>query len=320
MKDFQSEFRTSSMFKLAEHFDGLATGRTQTPSRRVCSNFRSSETDPLWRQSHDLIVERSGPLFQHFLASLPCVLEEMCRVNAALERLRRSEVILGGRSGHNFFALDAFDGTQARALSEISGHAFASHTCSPNPGNAPYFHELNTSSAATFDQAPFFTAVDTLLNTPDHNGFDVIYETAAFQFYGPDRKRQIEIAQKVLKQDGILLLLGKTLRSEPERFDKDEARKDELHKAKYFTQEEILWKQQQMLQSMHHGLVPINSLIHEAFIALRNVYVMWNGGNFFELAACRDAGRLRKFVELLGPIRLSEGFVLDRRVGEWISA
>lgn len=313
------EFADAAMFRLSEQFDGLATGRNQVPFHRVTSTFRAAHPDPLWRTCHDLMVSKSGPLFQHFLASVPCILEEMCRVNAALERMRVEEWARSHRDGHSFFALDAFDGSQARALTELSGGAFASHTCSPNPGNEAHFRRFNQSSAATFAQAPFFDAVDECLTLGSGSAFDVIYETAAFQFYGKNRARQIQIAAQVLKEDGLFICLEKALRGDPQLFELDEDRKDRIHKAKYFTASEIEWKKQQMLLSMHDGLVELEDLLEQVQRQFGHACILWNGGNFFEVAACRDSERLERFNAHLGDICLDDGFVLSPQVGRWVS-
>ncbi|MEP4199012.1 MAG: hypothetical protein ABJL99_25585 [Aliishimia sp.] len=315
-----TEFENAAMFRLADQFDGLATGRNQVPSRRVSSSFRQEHTDPLWCQTHDVIVEKSGALFQHFLASLPCILEEMCRVNAALARLQVVEGIEQNRQGHSFFALDAFDGSQARALTYITKGAFASHTCSPNSGNQAFFELYNECQQATFAQAPFFEAVKDHTKAGPKDAFDVIYETAAFQFYGKDRRKQIDIADQALKDDGIMILLEKSLRGDPQLFELEEDRKDDFHKTKYFSAQEIAWKKHQMLESMHDGLVELDDLLSVASERYENACVLWNGGNFFEIAACRDKSRLEKFTSLLGGICLDQGFDLDPQVGRWVTA
>jgi hypothetical protein len=88
-----------------------------------------------------------------------------------------------------------------------------------------------------------FDAVQSYFNAPENLGFDVIYETAAFQFYGNDRRCQIDITQQALKEDGIL-------------------------KARCFSAQNIAWKKQQMLPSMHNGLLPLDRVLDEAVLRL----------------------------------------------------
>lgn len=68
---------------------------------------------------HDRLIAGAGPLFSHFLASVPYILEELARVGVALTRLAQVNSKDIGQT-FSLFEVDAFDGTNGRAL---TGHS-----------------------------------------------------------------------------------------------------------------------------------------------------------------------------------------------------
>ncbi|WP_322044726.1 class I SAM-dependent methyltransferase [Paraburkholderia sp. J67] len=312
--DNREYLRESSMAALASEFHALATGQTQVPRQKVTSRIRDRLVVSGLANYHDHMIESCGPLFSHFLASVPNILEEMCRVGIALSQLSKKRALSTGRSC-TFFEVDAFDGTNGRTLAAISGGHIMTVTCSPNPANETAFHRYADPKASQFVSGSFLSVDRNVLSdlgaTVFHNGFDYIYETAAFQFYGVERDRQIDHVMPLLRPDGLFFFLEKCLNDDIQEYQRREDVKDCFHKTDYFSKEEIAWKKTQMLTRMKQGEVTLTDLIRHIRVRFRYVYVLWNGTNFYELVASNSAETMREFLDLLGPLVVEDRFCME---------
>lgn len=302
----------SSMSALVGEFDDLATGRAQRPRRRVHSTIRNRIDDHAVLEHLDHMVKNSGPLFQHFLASVPGILEEMSRVGAALNRLARSRAPREKRV-LTFYEGDAFDGTNARALVEAAQGSVVSLTSSPNKANEPWFYRFaDPRLSQYFPESLFLLSSEELKS--DHyfesfsEGFDFFYETAAFQFYGTDRKSQVGHVTDLLRSDGIAFFLEKFDHKDSTEYEVREDVKDRLHKSLYFSSEEIEWKREAMLARMSEGQVTLAEMSDALHTHFSHVHLLWNGGNFCEVVASNSKERLSEFLEVLGPPLIPDEF------------
>lgn len=307
----------AAMFKLAGHFDDLASGRTQVPRRPVRSRIAETAPGAAHLLHHDLMVANAGPLFSHFLASVPEVLEELCRVGQALvaDAARRAEQGLGPLC---YYEADAFDGTQARTIAAAAAPGqVLTLTNSPNPANAPHFERAadrrhsHFHAGSLWDISPAWLQGRRQEMPAFTEGFDVIQEMVAFQFYDARRDEQIAHVAQVLKPGGLALFLEKVRAEDDAAYQVREEVKDELHKAYYFTAEEIAWKRQQMLELMERGQVTREALEAALLRRFNHVYRIWNSGNFFHYAASNSLNLMTEFVRLLGPTWQSRVFAFD---------
>lgn len=293
----------SAMVRMASYFNDLATGQTQVPRQSVKTRIRAQISDTDILKYHDLMVERMGRLFTHFLASVPCILEEMSRIGVALDRLVQDQLPTDSRT-FSFYEVDAFDGSNGRTLATYSQGRIKTLTSSPNKANQPHFDHFADPEKSLFYPESFLKIdKSTLANLsiPQFSdGFDFIYETAAFQFYGQDREQQIGHVAKLLRGDGLFFLLEKLNHPDIEIYDQREQVKDSQHKLHYFTAEEILWKRNQMLTQMHNGQVELSELLRGIRCHFAHVYLLWNSTNFYEIVASNDADRIQRFVDIAG--------------------
>ncbi|NYI03605.1 class I adenylate-forming enzyme family protein [Allostreptomyces psammosilenae] len=313
----------SPMLALADRFDAIATGRDQVPRRPVRSTIRDRVDDPLLLAYQDRMVERAGPLFHHFLASVPGVLEELSRVGLALCRLAERRAAREGR-GLTFYEADAFDGTAGRTLAEFARGRVTTLTSSPNKANEPYFHaDADPARSRYFPDSLFRLTSRTLRENPEYapfrDGVDFVYETAAFQFYGKDRPAQIAHLAEVLRPGGLAFFLEKLNHPDPREYRRREEAKDSIHKAAYFSPEEIERKRREMLSRMVDGQVAFDDLVAALSERFGHVYLLWNGTNFYEFVAGDDADLLGEFLELSGRPHIPDAFRFEehlvRRVG-----
>jgi hypothetical protein len=87
--------------------------------------------------------------------------------------------------------------------------------------------------------------------------------------------------------------------------------KDNGFKTRYFSQEEIDWKRQQMLKQMQNGQVLMHELVEALSSHFKYVYLLWNSTNFYEFVATDDGAQLEQFLDLLGPVHQPDGFCFE---------
>lgn len=311
----QQYLENAPMIRMANYFHSLATGATQVPRQPVTSRIRHLLRDPDVLAYHDVMVAEAGPLFTHFLASVPAILEEMSRVGVALTRyseLRRQHA----DQRFEFYEVDAFDGTNGRTLAKRSNGLIRTFTNSPNPANEAAFNQFANHDFSIFHAQAFAHVTPQLFREDPRlarlsGTFDYIYETAAFQFYGVEREEQIRHIARLLKPDGLVFFLEKLNCDSLDEYHKRENAKDELHKRHYFSQEEIDWKRSQMLSQMENGQVTFESLVASIHQQFQHVYLLWNGTNFYEFVASNDAQSIAKFVSLLGEPCIEPAFCFE---------
>ncbi|MDF0729305.1 class I SAM-dependent methyltransferase [Pseudomonas entomophila] len=296
------DLQHSAMLKLAAHFHSLATGASQVPSQSVASHLREQLRDPRLLDYHDRLIAGAGPLFTHFLASVPYILEELCRVGVALAELARQ-----APGACRLLEVDAFDGSHGRALAGHSEGRVHSLTTSPNPANQAPFERHADPQLSRFYPHSFLT----LEPEPGAAGFDFIYEMAAFQFYSQARQQHVAHLKRFLKPGGLALFLEKLNHDDPQEYLRRERVKDEGFKTRYFSAQEIAWKRQQMLEQMHNGQVTRAALLEALHGQFRHVRLLWNSSNFYEFVASDDRERLDAFVAALGPVVQPDGFCFE---------
>jgi SAM-dependent methyltransferase len=308
--------RNTAMLRLAEQFDDLAAGRRQVPRQPVRTELLHEVADHRRMAYHNLLTSKMGPLFAHFLASVPYILEELCRVGVAIEALSRWR---SERANHAsaFFEADAFDGSNGRALGRYSDFKIATLTNSPNPANKEFFDRFVEAGQAAFFQGTFLELDRSVLSSRAEYskfsaGFDYIYETAALQFYGTDRDWHVEHLANLLRPEGLAIFMHKLSHFDQAEFRERERRKDETFKTKYFTAEEIAWKREQMLDQMHTGLIPLQETIAVMKRHFRHVGLIWNSGNFHEILASNDRAMFDRFLSIIGEPIIPAEFCTER--------
>jgi SAM-dependent methyltransferase len=305
------EYEKCAMFELSKIFSGLARGNLQVPKQKIFSDIAHKIDDKKIVNYIDRMILSMGPLFSHFVASIPYVMEELARIGVAMARLQGGSHSAQDATTLDFYELDAFDGTNAKTLASFGDGRIKTLTSSPNPDNSVSFYK-DAAEFSRFISCPFFEV--TLERMTDENslghfkkGFDVVYEMAAFQFYGPERQAPIQHIKKLLKPHGIVILLEKLI-CEPAEYEERERVKDNLYKSRYFTEEEIAWKKDNMLKPMQVGQVSKQTLTQILRSHFKYVYQIWHSTNFYEFAASNDDSMIMRFLENLGKENLPDEF------------
>ena len=292
--------------RLAGHFESfshLASGHEGRPITRV-----QLEADLLGfdRECLDYAAVRAlhaGVFNEHFVASLPYILEEQCRLGAALLR-HATWLAMEKRRPASYYTLGDGAGVTARALSEASHGEIATLVCSPNVENRQAF-ELGRPQGASFFLGPFFEVCPEVLAGLElpgcDGGFDVIIEDTTFQMYGPERVEPIEIALRNLREDGVFLFLEKFSHEDPEEFFRGEAMKDGEFKARFFAPEQIAHKRASIVDTMDRNLVTLSAMTDALRHFFDHAVVIWNSGNFHTIAASNHRPALDHLLGALVP-------------------
>lgn len=285
-------------------FSDLATGRKGAPDFPIVLEPGLLGHDCLSLEYAKVRERHAGTFNQHFIASLPYVLEEQCRFGAALVRYGRWVDETRNRP-FDVYTLGDASGVTARSLTDISKGRIRTLNCSPNRENEIAFYQGRPPGNAHFFLGPFFDVSPQTLAERGiddfRDGFDVIIEDTTFQMYGKSRLEPIRIAARNLRSDGIFVLLEKFWLPDVEEFARRERLKDEGFKARYFSMEKIEEKRQTIVHNMDRQLVTLPELTDSLGQLFSTAVIIWNSGNFYTIAASNDVGNLTRFVNCLTP-------------------
>lgn len=219
-----------------DDFGELVRGDQGVPRHHVALDAKLLHHDRPAMEFAAVREAYSGHFSRHFVASVPFVLEEQCRMGAAL--LGYGRCLRDSTSGSvSVYTLGDGPGVMARALSTASAGDIATLNCSPNPDSRDQFLGQPADNSFFF-LGPFFDLTGerraAVGNGIFRSGFDVLIEDTTFQMYGRDRLAPIALATRHLKPGGILILHEKLMQPDPDDFRQREAQKDESFKARYF--------------------------------------------------------------------------------------
>ncbi|TPK72040.1 class I SAM-dependent methyltransferase [Mesorhizobium sp. B2-4-17] len=288
--------------ELADFFAATAAGKSGMPVRRPLADARLLPGDELLRDFVRLHGSRQGYFDQHYHGSIPCRLEEECRMAFAVlkyARLRSTPLSL--------YSLGTAEGTMARTLSEFSDGQVLSLSCSPNPENYKSFMAYGEPPHAEFFIGPFHRLTKDALGsdrrlTKFKKGFDLILEDTTFQMYSPNRPKQIEFVAQNLKEGGIFVFVEKFRAADEDDYRRREEQKDYGFKARYFPPAEIERKKTAVLGTMFNNEVTLEEMARAVGAHFNHCILTWNSGNFCSLAASNSKENLDLYVsQMPGP-------------------
>ena len=121
--------RLTDMF---DAFSNLATGTQGRPDVLATLSPNLLQHDALCLRYAEMRSRHVGTFNQHFVASLPYVLEEQCRFGAGVVAYSRCLMEKVNRP-MDVYTLGDAAGVTARTLTEITSGHIRTLTCSPNP-------------------------------------------------------------------------------------------------------------------------------------------------------------------------------------------
>lgn len=303
--------RAPRVAALLPEFAALVTGRKGAP---VCDVPLSKELlghDRRCLEYADARLRHAGAFNRHFTASVPFVLEEQCRLGAALLDYGAALASERARPLDAYFLGDA-SGVTGRSLAECGDGRIRTLTCSPNSENKDLFEAGRPNGFAHFFLGPFFDVSPPELVRRGlgqfQGGFDVIVEDTTFQMYGPERHLPLQLAARNLRPDGLFLMLEKFMHQDEAEFARRERQKDDEFKARFFGPGQIIEKRRTIVNEMHRQLATLADCV----VAVRGLFdhavVTWNSGNFHLIAASNEPKHLGRFVAALIPPAIPAAF------------
>ena len=296
-------------------FNGISGGMKQVPCPIPTGNVNYLENHDYLLDYHDLFQRNMGPFDKHFVASLPFLVEENCRIGVAINRLAQHLV----KENDNYITLwetGGGDGVHGRTMAEFSKGLIRTLSSSPSLNSKNNFYRLCNHEYSKFHHGSFINLTpEYITSQPDlsflDNGFNIIYENATFQFYGSERDDLIDYVARLLKKDSLIFFLEKLIHPDKSEYRKREKIKDDQYKANYFSDSEIEEKRVGMVEVMERGQVDLESLTNAIKKHFKYVYLIWNSANFYEFVASNNELIVSKFIELLPPIYVPSPFCAE---------
>jgi tRNA (cmo5U34)-methyltransferase len=286
---------------LLSAFEAIASGESQVPQENVEAAEQFLAQGQEFLEYHQVFQKNLGTFVRHACASIPFVLEEWIRIGLAIHQLASVKRVQDD-APFCYYETSAADGTMARTLAEYSGGLIASLTDSPNESNKREFERLCSHNFSFFHKGLFVDITPEFLIEsvgPFSNKFDVIYENTTFQMYGSDRDQQIAYVRRVLKEDGLMIFLEKMKHTDVNEYERREQVKDRLFKSKYFSSNEIEAKKANIIAEMELGQVTLTEFARIVRRHFKYVYLIWNSGNFYEIAASNARYTVEYFLSKL---------------------
>ncbi|EPW0614317.1 hypothetical protein ACWBEF_005332, partial [Escherichia coli] len=282
MCDFiKSCYAAPRINKMADFFSSTASGVKHKPLKHVKIDNRLFPS-PEYIIFSDYLTKNSGPFVNHYFCSIPYSKEEECRLGVTIMKYasHRNKPL-------SLWCLGMAEGAMARTISQLSKGQVLSLTTSPTKENEPVFFSHGSHIHSYFICSPFFLVHEEIKNNNPElfpHGFDIIIEDTTFQMYSPDREQQIKHVKKTLKYDGIFIFTEKFSTSTKE-YQIREYQKDFSFKQRYFSQDEIDAKKENVLNIMNLNEVTLERMITAIKSHFKYYSVYWNSGNFYSIAA-----------------------------------
>ena len=287
---------------LLGEFSDLVTGRKGQPDYPITLDPSLLGHDAAALRFAEVRSRHAGIFNQHFVTSLPYVLEEQCRFGAAVLDYA-NWLCEQDQRPLDYYGLGDASGVMGRALAEAGQGNIRSLTCSPNVENEEVFYATRTTTLANFYLGPFFEVTPQSLIKRGMaylaTGFDLIFEDTSFQMYGRERQIPIALAARNLRPDGIFVMLEKFTQADEQEFLRREQQKDEDFKARFYSGEKIAEKKRTIVAGMDRQLVTLDEYKYDLSGLFSNAVIIWNSGNFYTVAASNDAERLSSFISNL---------------------
>ncbi|MBT9317711.1 hypothetical protein [Leptothoe spongobia] len=305
--------RLTTLFNL---FEEVARGKIQAPQQPIEANLEFLSQDPDLVVYHDLLQKNMGHFYKHYCASVPFITEELCRLGIALCRFAQ-HLSENNNSCFTYYETSGADGAQGNTIAEYSHGLIKTLTDSPTMGNKENFYSLCNHNHSKFYHGGFFEMTPELIASKPEldiytDGFDFIYTSATFQFYGSDRVKQLKYLKRLLKEDGLMIVMEKLRQPTTQEYERLERIKDEKFKSRYFSEEENKWKDATFVKKgIEVHQVDFNTIVNALKKHFKYGYLTWNSTNFYEFVVANNESMIQKFISLLPPAYMPAEFCAE---------
>lgn len=310
----EKALRGPRVTSLLERFEKIASGREQKPNQPILATQAFLDRNDEYKKYHQILQRNIGTFAKHGLASIPFLLEEVIRVGVAICKLAEENQSLNSEP-FTYYETSSADGTIGRSLAEYSNGLIKTLTDSPNESNRLEFNKLLTHNNSYFHKGPFVDITPEYLSQAHEHvfgdGINVIWENTTFQMYGSNRDEQIAYVSRLLKNNGLMIFLEKMNHPYKEEYTRLEQLKDSEFKSQYFTEDELSLKESNILSEMETGQVTLNEFKQALKFHFKYAYIIWNSGNFYEIAASNNKKIIENFISYLPEPYIPDDFVIN---------
>lgn len=315
----QKSYQGPRMTALFKYFGEIASGKLQPPQKSVEVSFEFLSQDRELLKYHQLFQQNMGYFYHHYCTSVPFVTEELYRLGLAICRL--AEYLSKDQDRYfTCFNTTGEDDAQGITMAKYSNGLIRTLTNSPNIESQINFYQSCNPEYSKFYLGSFVDITpEYIASQPDleiyKDGFDFIHASITFQVYSSNRVEQIGYIKRLLKKDGLMIIMEKLKHPNPKTYEKFEKIKDEQFKSHYYLSEEIEWKESTFLQQcINVGQVDFNTCVTAIKKYFKYVYLIWNSGNFYEFVASNNKVIIDKFISLLVVPYIPSQFKLESNI------
>lgn len=259
------------------------------PSKEYEYESDFSETQDSFREEYD---KSKGNFDEHIATSIPQFRDTQVKKGAAIvEILPEGGVV---------YDLGGSEGGFVKTITSQSSGTIKTINLDPNP-NMQKAHEANPVEGSEFVPEAFQEGFDDVPAHVPTQKADIVHESMLFQFMNSERDSKIdEVKDKYLKDDGLFITEQKFKLTDKDIEAQNETIKNTQHKAKYFTEEQIKTKGEDVLIGMDKNQANFDEYIKSLESKFDHVQVYWTSGNFRGVVASNNKAQLDNFVSKLG--------------------
>lgn len=289
--------------ELQPFFSGTAAGLRDKPIKAYRGNELLLLKMSNCKLLHLFFIEyrkRQSNFEKHFASSIPYIMENECRMGAALLKYFSSRAGKDNLSLH----LGSSEAPLARTISALGldlNIKTLATTCTKENHTGFHAYTKNPVNSHLLALPWIYTNIKILEEKGFigfHNGFDVIFEHQLFQFYSKDRGKQVALSSRLFKNidNGLLFMTGKIMNKDFDEFTRRERQKDMEFKAKYFSKDDINSKNKEVVSIFNNMLLTLDETIREIKKTLKYSVVIWNSGNFYTILSSNSKVEINRFL------------------------
>lgn len=277
--------------KTQEFFADVVEGNLDKykPSKEYeyTSEFNDEQTS--FQEEYDT---HKGNFDEHIATSIPDFRDTQVKKGAA--------IVKSLPDGGVVYDLGGSEGGFAKSITKQSGGKIKTINVDPNPSMKEAFDKTPVEGAEIVQEAFQEGFEDVKAHKPKVKG-DVVHESMLFQFISPERASKVkEVKDKYLKPKGVFITEQKFKLTDENQQGRNEEIKDKKHKSKYFTEEQIKTKGEDVLVGMSDNQSNFDEYVDELNKQFKYVETYWTSGNFRGVAASDSKVALKKIINNIG--------------------
>lgn len=239
----------------------------------------------------------NGNFDEHIATSIPGFRDIQIKVVSALNEMFKGKDAL-------IYDIGGSEGGFVKTITELSDGRIKSINLDAN-GEMQAVHNATPVEGSTFVKEAFgpgfeWDGVEYHQHEPKQKA-DVVHESMTFQFIDEKRGDKLdELVEKYIKPDGIFITEEKIHPKSQEQWAANEAKKDADFKLKYYDQDQISAKRDEVLTGMVTNQTTYDRYKNELLKKFDYVEEYWDSGNFKGIVASNDKVKVDEFLANVG--------------------